>query len=455
MATLIMDENASPVGKRAASRRLAQGREQGKVNTAFQVLPANPLGGFGQYYAGCLHQLGLTHRLDDGIDRVTAGMAEQLARAVHRGLAQTPYLRSKLFAQPTVSLEALEGSSERLGLDAITQPFAGDERRLLLDLFFGFHEESPSEATLWRRNSLARILAIVAAYERARIAIEEESLPPQLVYGPTYFGVLVDTRDRTKPFTVPVLLQRCSDFWRQFCLHQVLTQALEGLLDAVLQVIAARPGGSTLESTVRELLDGRFIQYLERATEARCRKPYELLSALGVAKVLDEAICLRLRDDYPYDHPLSEWVCERDTATPAELAARACLLLAVLYGKWRGVASDVTYAAVVERAGPEIAAPTLLPRLDSWLEADCSWDTTLRSLVMLIIQQHDHVMYSKGRLESCWLHLEDDRLVWDQAYEPYFRSSRHEQAVQTLADIGLLKWTTTRSGRSDRHLTIT
>jgi hypothetical protein len=63
-------------------------------------------------------------------------------------------------------------------------------------------------------------------------------------------------------------------------------------------------------------------------------------------------------------------------------------------------------------------------------------------------------MYSKGRLESCWLHWEDNRLVWDQAYTPDFRASRHEQAVQILVDIGLLEWITTRSDCS-RRLTIT
>ncbi len=456
MATLTMDDNASPVGKRAASRRLAQRREQGQVNTAFQVLPANPLGGFGQYYAGCLSQLGLTHRLDDGIYRVTEGMAEQLAHAVHRSLAQTPYLRSRWFAQSIMNLKALEQSSERLGLDAITQPFAGDERRLLANLFFGFHEESPSEATLLRRNSLARLLATVAAHERAGITIEEESLEAQLVYGPAYFGVLVGARDRTMPFTIPAPLQRCSDFWRQFCLHQFLTQALEGLLDAVLWIIAARPGGSPLDSTVGDLLDRHFMQCLERAVEVRCQKPYELLNALGVAKVPSEVSCLRLRDRYAYDQALSEWVCNRDAATPAELAAWSCLLLAILYSKWRAVVSDVTYAAVAERAGSELAAPTLLPLLDSWLEAGCSWNAALCDLILLIIRQHDRVMYGKGRaLESCWLHLEDDRYVCDQDYAPYFRSSRHKQATQILVDIGLLQWTSTRSGRGNRRLTIT
>jgi hypothetical protein len=456
LATLLMDADASPVGKRAASRQLAQGGNQGEVSTAFPVLPANALGGFGQYYAGCLYQLGLTHRLDDGIDRVTEGMAEQLARTVHRSLDQTPYLRSRLFAQSTVNLQTLAASSERLGINAITQPFADDERTLLLDLFFGFNEEHASDATHRRCHSLTRILVLLAAYEHADIVVEEASLPAQLVYGPAYFGVLVDAQDGATPFIAPASLQRCSDFWRQFCLHQFLTQALEGLLDAVLQALTTRSEGLPLGSLVSSLLDRDFIPYLEQAVEAGCRTPSALLHALRTVKVPSEMSCFRLRDCYPYDHVLSEWwMWQREAATPAALAARSCLLLAILYGKWRGVVSDVTYAVVAERAGAELAAPTVLPLLDTWLETDWSWDSALCDLLLLLSRQHDHVMYGKGRLESCWLHLEDDRYVYDQAYTASLRASRHEQAVQILADLGLLQWTTAHSGRGDRQLMLT
>jgi hypothetical protein len=111
-----------------------------------------------------------------------------------------------------VSLRPLEQSSERLGLEASAQPFAAQERCLLCDLFFGFHENLLHDTTRHRRHSLARLLATVSAYETADILIEEESLAEQLVYGPTYFGVLIDAQGRSQPFMPPALLQRCSAF---------------------------------------------------------------------------------------------------------------------------------------------------------------------------------------------------------------------------------------------------
>jgi hypothetical protein len=452
LSTMIVDENASPVGKLVIRRRLAQARETKQISTEFQVLPSNPLGGFGQYYSGCLYQLRLTQRLEDGIDRVTDGIAVQLALAVNQNVAGTPYLRQKLFTKASVELRALERSSERLGLDAISYPFAAEERKLLIDLFFGFHEARPGEETFQRRTSLGRILATVEAYDKAGIAIHGVSLEKQLLYAPTYFGVLVDSRNRTKKFKLPHFIVRCSEFWRQFCLHEFLTQALEGVLDAVLQVLEPEPRGLTLERTINELLSGDFSGYFATLVGRRCESPRGLLNKLGITGIPNEATSTLLRDRYRYNQALSEWVCERPAATPAELTARSCLLLAILYGKWRGVTKDVTYATVMELASSELAVPTFIPFIDSWFETDCSWNKALESLVTVIVRQHDTVMYGKGRLESCWLYIEEDRLVRDQDYQPYFRSSRHEQAVQIMVDLALLKWT---GASNTERLTIT
>jgi hypothetical protein len=452
LSTMILDENASPVGKLVVRRRLAQARELRQINTEFQVLPSNPLGGFGQYYSGCLYQLRLTQRLEDGIDRVTDGIALQLAIAVNQNLAETPYLRQKLFTDSVVELRTLKRSSERLSLDAISYPFAAEERKLLIDLFFGFHETTYSEETFQRRTSLARILATVDAYGKAGVAIQPDSLEKQVLYAPTYFGVFVDSRRRTKQLKIPHFILRSSEFWRQFCLHQFLTQAFEGILNAVLQVLEMEPRGLTLQHILNELLTDDFSGYFAKLLRRRCESPRALLNELGMTGIPDEATSTSLQDRYGYNQALSEWICERPAATPAGLTARSCLLLGIVYGKWRGVAKDVTYATVMELAGSELAVPTFIPFIDSWFETDCSWKKALNSLVTVIMRQHDIVMYGKGRLESCWLHTEETRLVRDQDYEPYFRSSRHAQAVQILVDLALLKW----AGASNtEHLIIT
>jgi hypothetical protein len=438
LSTLINDDDTSPVGVEAARRRLTESEAAGEINTSFQVLPSNPLGGFGQYYSGSLYALGLTHQPGDGMFRVTDDSGKKLALAIDRTVADTPYIRRKLFADSTVPLKAIKASSERLSIDAIGGSFASDERALLTNLFFGLHEEKPWATTAYRRRSLSQILTVIAAYESSGIEIESASPIKQLLFAPSYFGVLVDDQNHAKPYRTSGWLQRSLELWRQFCLHQFLTQALEGLLQALLDVLAAHPGGVTLREGVASLVDHRFFEYLKNAAGKSGDSPRALLNALGIKGAPDEQSCIQLRARYPYEHPLGEWICEREAETPPEVAGRACLLLAVLYGKWRGVSGDAAYRMVGEKAGLELAAPNVLPLLDSWCDHQSSWSTVLLQLLTLIVQQHDRVMYSKGRLESCWLHQVEDRLVLDQPCEPAFHGSRQEQAVKVLSDLGLL-----------------
>ena len=441
LATMLNDPNSSPVGWKVVRKRVAETEGKKQINVGFQVLPSDRFGGFGQYYSGCLYQLGLTHRLEDGMDRVTEGVAETIARTVNSTLAPTAYIKDKLFTKSVIDRSALEESSERLGLDAIALPSARAEQKLLLDLFFGFPETTANPQTIQRRLSLTRILLTVQAYEKTGIPLEAPSIEPQVLYAPSYFGVLTPSKGKSKRFNIPESLLRCSEFWRQFCLHQFLTQGLEGILAAVLQLLDSEPAGISLPDISDELSGRAFNQYLADLVGAKCDTPQRLLAQLGLKSIPDEAACLQLRQHYGYDADLNESICKLSADEPAKIAARCCVLLALLYGKWRGITTDVSYRVIEEKAGQDIAAPSFLPLLDSWLDATCSWKQALTNLIALISEQHDAVMYSKGKLESCWLHLENKRLIKDQDYASYFRASRHLPAIQILIDLGLLKWT--------------
>lgn len=423
VATLLQDGGGSPVGVRAVNARLNQAREQGKLDTSFRVLPANRLGGYGQYYGGCLYQVGLTHRPAGGFDQVTPVGAD-LARCVHANIVATPYIARRQFTLQSVSLELLEQSAERLSIDAISRKFAKDERRHLLELFFEFNRD----ATGFRRNSLTHILYVIGAYEDRGIPVMEESLEEQLLYGPAYYGVLIAENGKTKPAPCLDSLRLCRAYWRQFCLHQYLTLAVEWLLVAVLQTIQESAKGYTLVEITHRLLRKDFRLFLRDAIGSPANSPSDLLSKVA-------------RDRYPYVHSLCEAsLIHRETDSTPKLAAWSCLLLAVLYSKWRQENADPAYIDVMNRAGDELTAATVLGRLDPWLDEAMTWDVALRDLVHdIVIAQHDRVMYGKGRLESCWLHADEDRFVHDQDYGPYSRPSRHRQAIDILADLGLIE----------------
>lgn len=439
LATLLADPESSPVGKRAVSDHLAKDGDD--LDTQFKVLPANDLGGFGQYYGGSLHALGLTMRREAGADIVNPQrpIAVQLAEAVHATVVDTPYVRDRCFDRARVSRTDLTASAARLGIDGIALDIAGHERDLLIDLFFGFDQKRPDPATTLRRRSLARLLVTVQAYNQANLVISDEDLGEALVFAPSYFGVLAAEGSAPVPFAPPASLVECTSFWRQFCLHGYLTLALEGLLAAVLQVLEYQPGGLALDAVLDELLASRFVTYAAERVGGPSDSPRAMLSALGLASVPDEAACSSAAARMSFDSAVSERVYRHDASTPAEQAARSCVLLAVLYARWRA-STDRAYAVAGERGGAEPSAPSVLPRLDTWFDAAVTWRDVLHHLVTLLVTQHDRVMYDKGRLDSCWLHRDGDLLVRDQDCEPTLRSSRHTQAAHILVDLGVLTW---------------
>jgi hypothetical protein len=88
LSTMQADKEASPVGVRMVGPKLEAANRTAVADCDFKVLPSNDLGGYGQYYAGSLIQLGLTNH-ENGIDLVTPEAGEALA------LASTRWLRTR------------------------------------------------------------------------------------------------------------------------------------------------------------------------------------------------------------------------------------------------------------------------------------------------------------------------------------------------------------------------
>lgn len=440
LATVLRDPEASPVGKREVVRLLHKAEGKDEIATELQVLPSNKWGGYGQYYGGCLTALELIKAGDgDAIELTDVGI--KLAEAAQQVLAPVPYMRKQRYLKSRVPVEELVASADRLSIDAISESFAATERSVLSDLFLATDSVGAMTRAGRRRASLLRILHVVRAYEQAESVITADSLDRQLIYGPCYYGVLWEASDRTVPYAPAKNLEHCTQVWRQFCLHEYLTVAVEGLFCSVLDLITATSNGVAIESISRELLGPGFGRFMESKFHSSALAPFGLLGKLGVPEDLSEDACLKSQRRFTMNHPKSENVLSESEDDNFANVARSVTLLAILYTKWRGMQSDVAYAMVAEKAGGEMCAPNVLPLLDPWRDPAMSWPDALSRLIRrVLIDQHDRVMYGKGRLDSRWIHLEGDRLVQDQSYVAYFRSSRHRQAVNIFVDLGLLRW---------------
>jgi hypothetical protein len=173
------------------------------------------------------------------------------------------------------------------------------------------------------------------------------------------------------------------------------------------------------------------------------------MSALEMGTVPSEDRCRAARTDIGATSNKSEWSLVDRDGKPEEVAAAAVGLLVVLYSKWRSTRNEFA-RYIGTKAGSNLWTGIVLPALDLWFHADLDWKSAFASLMEpFVLDQHDRVMYEKGRLESCWLHRLDGKIHKDQDYQPVFRSSRHWNSVRILRDIGLLDF------GPDNEITIT
>lgn len=430
-----------------------------EVDCQIKVLPSNELGAFGQYYGGSLYNLRLTRRDDEGVDRVADGRATELAQAFEAAIAHTPYWKERYFARRRVPWKVLRKAGQALSLDALDAKPAADERDRLIEMFFALGAEDKGEQAELRRQTLGFVLYTVEQYEKWGKANRptEQDLEWHLVYGPHYFGQLWRVDETTRAYSSPAGWASCGLLWRQFCLQQFLTQALEGLLFAVLEAVGKETAGLSLDAIVARLTEPPFYDELKARVRTHCPTPHALTAALGLDGIPDMAASAKAWKVLALTHPASEWQVAdaiRQAKAPEVAAACGLLMLTVLYAKWRSPGPDLAFQSVASKAGQELWIGTLLRELDSLVDPSTTWEGLLRGLLKrFVIERHDRVMFEKKRLDSCWLRTVEGRVVKDQDYSPRYRSSRHTQATRILCDLGLLASddgviSTTRQGRA-------
>ena len=439
LGTLERNPNAKVVGIDALRPRLAKYRATKIVDTNFRVLPSNAMGGFGQYYGGSLYVLGLTHRPEGGFDRVAPGTGYALAEAFQHAIELSPYYQGGYFTKDEFPFRVLEKSSMRFSLDMLGAGFANSEKKLLRELLFSWDHGGLSDSDLLRRHSLTLVLHSVATRNRLGYAPLVEDCDKQLVYQPYYYRVLQVPGKSPASYEPPKQLTLCLGFWRVFCVHEFLTQALEFILYGVLEAIAMNTHGMTIEDLCDALLGAAFRSALGNSF-TKAGTPADLLSSMGVQNVPVEANRFKARSQMNSTSGCSEWdLLNLDDGSPQVAIAVGVALLGILYSKWRG-ANDEFIRYIGSRANDSLWAGNVLPALDRWLDATVTWHNAVRELIeQFILVQHDRVMYEKGRLESCWLRRVEGRILKDQEYRPVFRSSRHGNCVSILSDLGLLR----------------
>lgn len=395
------------------SERLAD--QQDPVELEFRVL-SHRYGAYGAHYRGSMFALGLCHWPTPIRDEPTPGVAVALAHAVDRTLRDTPFHARRLWSRPRVARAELGASAPWLSLTAIEGPVCAEERRLLIDLMFGF--DCPGRRG-HRPQTLGLLLWIVEQYERAGLGVPAEGdKETHLLYAPLYYGVLGGAADpKVARPAVPAALAVCAGLWQRFCAHQYWTVVQEWLFTDLLATLRAHRDGLTLREVADEWLAGGLVDGLERRTGIAAKHPAALVDAAP-----DPA-------RYAFGGPSSESALCADADRPEA----AIVGLWALHSRWFTSGRPVTPLAADD---PRRSVARIVER---WCDPDLTWPQAIAELLERhIVQPHWQFIDRKRLPASPWLGQTGNRYLHHQDAGWGFRNARINPAVRILRDLGLV-----------------
>jgi hypothetical protein len=444
----------SVIGSDAVKVTLSEERADGTLDTHFRVLPANPTGGFAQYYSACLQNLRLIKQTDWDQWEVESD-GKEIATAFSGATRHASYFEQGWASQRYVPRSVLQKSANVFSLDSIDSQAASKERQLLIEALFSLDQKPTPKDPLYRQGTLGELLHVINAYERAGLALTRRRADQMAIIWPHYFESLDAGKGEAQVYEVSAAFREEHACWRQYAAHQFLIFALEELFGAVLDKLAAHRSGLDQTSLLDALLDDAFLTDLKLTMGRDCARPEILLYTLGMNGVPDAAISRSLTQSFGIKNPLNEWtLCLRATGTPKTRLGRALLTLALLYGKWRRCDGDDNALLVVERiAGDTVCLSTIFGWFDSWLTEALDWRSAIGRLLGWLIERQDEVKFRKfqvGKFDASWLEVDNGRFIRLRDVESHFRSSRHGSALTILQDLGLL-----RHSKQDEQLRLT
>lgn len=429
-------------GIQQGEKYFEKGKSEGEFSCDFSPLPSNSLGAYGQYYKGPMGTLGLIQSSEEGIHQIVeSSRALRLAQAYGANIRNTSWIRKRLHTEDQIPKNILEGLAEAMSLDCLHQPWAKMERDELIHLFFANDEDSPDNLSLNRRNTLLLMMDIIDSYDRHDRKLALDKFYKCGFLAPVYYEELLLDEDQTAPYSAPQNLRKYAELWQQFALHYFLTHALESLLEAVLEVA----GDSTIGVSITKLIDaltGReFSKQIEGETDNQAVTPRKYLYWLGVEDFPPkEKDSRKFAEKAKLLSQMSEMsLVERECKTSSELAWKAVTLILRLYLKWRGKQHEAAMVNLEVHAQNELWMGTQIQFVDELLAGDPTWKELVEHVTRkLILDRHDLVMYSKRRLDACWLHFEKGRVFKDQDYGPRIRSPRWANGLSIMRDLGLV-----------------
>lgn len=306
------------VGSKEGARQW-QGRKSSSYGLSFRILPSHPMGAFGQYYRGCLENLGIIEQRDEtGIPYATDGLGKELADSFERSIAHSQYLKKGRTSADELDYRILHDLGKiaclcRLGL-------ATPEQDLLRKVFF-LQRGGAAKQKHPQRETLTLLLDLIDFYARTGSPVPLKPEPSSWLLRRTLYYGQGSGRSQYQP---PLSLEHTARIRQVFQAHWLFRVFLEHLAKAVLDILDAEQGGLPLEGISRRLIEARSFVKVVRGADT-LQTLIQKICAGGLSVAASQAFARTIHADS--QHSELSFLTELDERAEVDPGGRAGLAL--------------------------------------------------------------------------------------------------------------------------------
>lgn len=382
---------------------------------SFRILPSQPLGAFGQYYKGTLHNWGLIYVNDEGVICLT-DLGEKLYNIMDSIYSKTRYYMEHK-GQERVPSDILREWAIVNHYDNIVDKKHTYERAFYKEILFHLDIKQVDD---YRRDSLVIYLECILQCNKNNMMFDEDILRNVLYYGRYNLNEEIIT------FQLSNFLKDAKFYWNMYEMHVYFRWWISELLRTFLNKLASTP--STIDEIIKSIDECLFNQITEELTEKE-----NLYYNLSIEDYMN---CIK-RVNRPEEYFLEDLISSVQVIDFTQCAAYIMIMLSLLYDKHQAIKTDSRYMNVKLNLNEDYWCEELFSELE--MIKEYSMPEFLAYLLnRYVIQKHDYAMYAKNDLRRCWFTRSADKYQFQANSRSIWRPAKHNIICKFLFDMNLI-----------------
>jgi hypothetical protein len=425
---------------------------------SIQHIASNSEGGFGLNYKGSLINLGFFQpiHVDESQQDTVYEVSKQPAvmemlNRFEASIQSTVFYQKYACQRRPVPRNVLEEFGNKVCLCLLNKG-SSPERNTLRDILFERTEGFVIHRS-YRPNSLRFILYCAKRCSEIRIPFTESQFRT-IAYFSQYFSQCDESKSKAEPIQLNPGLYDIRNRWRIFFMHHYFSNAIEGLLVIVLNILSEAPEtGLTIDGVVSALESDGIAEHLRNligfdSLDVRQTTVADVLSRILQmhSVTTDSAWTFLSADSVVSEERLIEELSSQIRQSHAKGAARCFAIILILLERCRRLENDRYWGWAIKVSADDpqrnISAPILYLHLRSvnkdWL--GMTFVDFMRIVVRRFVVEQHELMASEKKAGTSWLTFDEGQLFYENSFDgPSPGSSRFNSAAQIMCDLGLMQ----------------